>query len=47
MLFGLLFGMAFHFLHEDGRCAAGIEFSSRTILRVGIALLGARITAAQ
>ena len=47
MLFGLLFGMAFHFLHEDGRCVAGIEFSSRTILRVGVALLGARITAAQ
>jgi uncharacterized integral membrane protein (TIGR00698 family) len=47
MLFGLLFGMAFHFLHEDGRCVAGIEFSARTILRIGVALLGARITAAQ
>ena len=47
MLFGLLFGMAFHFLHEDGRCKAGIEFSSRTILRVGVGLLGARVTAAQ
>jgi uncharacterized integral membrane protein (TIGR00698 family) len=47
MLFGLLFGMAFHFLHEDGRCVAGIEFASRTVLRVGVGLLGARITAAQ
>jgi uncharacterized integral membrane protein (TIGR00698 family) len=47
MLFGLLFGMAFHFLYEDKRCVAGIEFSSRTILRIGVALLGARITAAQ
>jgi uncharacterized integral membrane protein (TIGR00698 family) len=47
MLFGLLFGMAFHFLHEDGRCVAGIEFSSRTVLRVGVGLLGARITTAQ
>lgn len=47
MLFALLFGMAFHFLHEEGRCVAGIEFSSRTVLRVGVALLGARITAAQ
>jgi len=47
MLFGLLFGMAFHFLHEDGRCVAGIEFSSRTVLRFGVGLLGARITAAQ
>src|SRR4051812_34977666 len=30
MLFALLLGMAFHFLHESGgRCVAGIEFSSR------------------
>jgi uncharacterized integral membrane protein (TIGR00698 family) len=47
MLFGLLFGMAFHFLHEDGRCVAGIEFASRTVLRLGVALLGVRITASQ
>jgi uncharacterized integral membrane protein (TIGR00698 family) len=47
MLFALLFGMAFHFLHEEGRCVAGIEFASRTILRIGVALLGARITASQ
>lgn len=47
MLFALLIGMAFHFLHEEGRCVAGIEFSSRTVLRLGIAFLGARITAGQ
>ncbi len=47
MLFALLFGMAFHFLHEEGRCIAGIEFSSKAVLRLGVALLGARITAAQ
>jgi uncharacterized integral membrane protein (TIGR00698 family) len=47
MLFALLFGMTFHFLHEEGRCVAGIEFSSRAVLRVGVALLGARITASQ
>lgn len=47
MLFALLFGMAFHFLHEEGRCVAGIEFSSRAILRVGVALLGVRITVEQ
>ncbi len=47
MLFSLLLGMAFHFLHEEGRCVAGIEFCSRSVLRVGVALLGARITAAQ
>jgi uncharacterized integral membrane protein (TIGR00698 family) len=47
MLFALLFGMAFHFLHEEGRCIAGIEFCSRTVLRTGVALLGMRITAGQ
>ncbi len=47
MLFALLFGMTFHFLHEEGRCVAGIEFSSKAVLRVGVALLGARITATQ
>jgi len=47
MLFALLFGMTFHFLYEEGRCVAGIEFSSKAVLRVGVALLGARITASQ
>jgi uncharacterized integral membrane protein (TIGR00698 family) len=47
MLFALLFGMAFHFLQEEGSCIAGIEFASRNVLRVGVALLGARITASQ
>ncbi len=44
MLFALLIGMAFHFLSTDGPCAAGIAFSSRTVLRAGVALLGVRIT---
>ncbi|MBW8815055.1 MAG: putative sulfate exporter family transporter [Caulobacterales bacterium] len=47
MLFSLLLGMAFHFLHQDGRCVAGIEFASKAILRTGVALLGARITVEQ
>ena len=47
MLYALLFGMAFHFLHEEGRCVAGIEFASKTVLRIGVALLGARITIEQ
>ena len=47
MLFALLFGMAFHFLHEEGRCVAGIEFTSRSVLRVGVGLLGVRITFGQ
>lgn len=44
MLFALLIGMAFHFLSSDGRCAPGIEFASKRLLRIGVALLGARIT---
>src|SRR5258708_16253135 len=44
MLFALLFGMTFHFLHEEGRCIAGIEFASNAVLRTGVALLDARIT---
>ena len=47
MLFGLLLGMAFHFLHDEVRCKPGIDFSSRQILRLGVGLLGARITFAQ
>src|SRR5271167_3007702 len=47
MLFALLFGMAFHFLYEEGRCVAGIEFTSRSVLRAGVALLGVRITLSQ
>ena len=47
MLFALLLGMAFHLLHEEGQCVAGIEFSSKSLLRIGVALLGARTTLAQ
>ncbi len=44
MLYALLFGMAFNFLTEDERFAAGIYFASRNVLRIGVALLGLRIT---
>lgn len=44
MLYALLFGMAFNFLTEDQRFAPGIQFASRNILRIGVALLGLRIT---
>jgi len=47
LLYALLFGLAFHFLHQDARCRPGIEFCARTLLRIGVALLGARITLAQ
>jgi uncharacterized integral membrane protein (TIGR00698 family) len=47
MLFALLLGMAMNFLSADGPCAPGIEFTAKQVLRVGVALLGLRITAAQ
>lgn len=47
MLFALLIGMTFNFLSAEGRCVPGIAFASRTVLRAGVALLGARITFAE
>ena len=44
MLFALLLGMAMNFLSDVDRCKAGINFASRTVLRLGVALLGFRIT---
>ncbi len=44
LLYALLFGMTLHFLSEEGRCLAGVDFCSQTILRLGVALLGVRIT---
>jgi uncharacterized integral membrane protein (TIGR00698 family) len=47
MLFALLLGIAVNFLSQDARCQPGLDFASRDILRIGVALLGARITFAQ
>lgn len=44
MLFALLLGIAFNYLAESPNTGAGIKFSSQSILRIGVALLGARIT---
>ena len=44
MLFALLLGIAFNYLAESPTTGPGIRFSSRNILRIGVALLGARIT---
>ena len=44
LLFALLLGLALHFLSADQRCAAGIQFASSTVLRIGVALLGLRLT---
>lgn len=47
ILYALLIGIALNYLSAEGRCVAGIEFSAKSILRFGIALLGARITLEQ
>lgn len=44
MLMALLFGIALNFLGEPGPTAAGIGFTARTVLRFGVAVLGARIS---
>ena len=44
MLMALLFGIALNFLGEPGPSAAGIAFSARSVLRFGVAILGARIS---
>lgn len=47
MMMALLMGLALNFLVEDNtRCAEGVGFSSKTVLRLGVALLGARISVA-
>lgn len=44
MLFALLIGMAFHHLAAEPRTAPGIALTSRTLLRLGVALLGLRLS---
>jgi uncharacterized integral membrane protein (TIGR00698 family) len=47
LLYALLVGMAFHFLSKGTAVAAGINFTARTILRIGVALIGIRISTGQ
>ena len=47
MLFALLLGMSLNFLSQEGKCVEGIQLSATTVLRVGIALLGLRVSVAQ
>lgn len=44
MLLALLFGISLNFLSEVPRCTAGIALGARTVLRLGVALLGLRIS---
>ena len=47
LLYALLVGMAFHSLTIGTQASAGIGFCSKTVLRIGVALLGARISVSQ
>jgi uncharacterized integral membrane protein (TIGR00698 family) len=47
MLFALLLGTAVNFLSQDPRCRPGLDLTARSVLRIGVALLGARITIVQ
>ena len=47
MVLALLVGMAVGFLGDDPRCAPGIDFVAQHVLRLGVALLGLRLTAGQ
>ncbi|WP_084623767.1 putative sulfate exporter family transporter [Oceanospirillum beijerinckii] len=44
ILYALLMGMSLNYLSQEGRCVTGIQFSAKAVQRIGIALLGARIT---
>lgn len=47
VLMGLLIGLALSFVSQDRRTHAGLDLMSQTALRIGIVLVGARITAQQ
>ncbi len=47
MLYALMFGTAFHFQSHDARTQPGVDAAMRVVLRLGIGLLGARITTGQ
>lgn len=47
LLYALFFGVAFHYLSADPNAKPGIEFCARNVLRLGVGLLGARITTSQ
>jgi uncharacterized integral membrane protein (TIGR00698 family) len=44
MLFALLLEMSVNFLSQEGKCVDGIHFAASKILRIGVALLGLKIS---
>ncbi len=47
LLYALLIGLSFHFLMKNQQVKPGVDFCGRAVLRLGVALLGARITLSQ
>jgi uncharacterized integral membrane protein (TIGR00698 family) len=47
LLYALLIGLSFHFMMKNPQVKPGVDFCGRTVLRLGVALLGARITLSQ
>ncbi|HEX9858115.1 MAG TPA: putative sulfate exporter family transporter [Paracoccaceae bacterium] len=44
MLMAILLGIALHFLSEEGKTGPGIDFAAKAVLRLGVALLGLRVS---
>lgn len=47
ILMGLLIGLALNFVAADPRTHRGLDYASRTFLRIGIVILGTQVTFAQ
>jgi uncharacterized membrane protein YadS len=47
LLYALLMGLGLHFVAGDSRVRSDVDFCAPTVLRLVVALLGARITLAQ
>ena len=47
ILLGLLVGLSLNFIAQDARTHRGLDFASRTCLRLGIVVLGLQVTFAQ
>jgi len=44
MLMAILLGIPFQFLSQESRTGPGIQFAARVVLRIGVALLGLRVS---
>jgi len=44
LLYALLIGLSLHFLYLNERVKPGIDFCAKTVLRLGVAFLGIRVT---